>query len=228
MNLEVWSPPEAMHGYVMGVDTAEGLGHGDYSCIQVLDLNTGEQVAIWHGRIAPDELAAEVFNLGLWYRDALCCVESNNHGLTTITVLRQLGYPRLFRKRTLNSVSNRMTQEYGWKTTRTSKPLMIDDLATALKNEEIGLRDRNTLAELRTFTRNEKGSMSGSPFDDRVMSLALANQMRKFAHAPEYAEKVDDYWTLDWWKRLALNEDTQDDPFQIGKHTIRGTRRADY
>ena len=52
--------------------------------------------------------------------------------------------------------------------------------------------------------------------------------MRKFAHAPEYAEKVDDYWTLDWWKRLALNEDTQDDPFQIGKHTIRGTRRADY
>ena len=70
--------------------------------------------------------------------------------------------------------------------------------------------------------------MSGSPFDDRVMSLALANQMRKFAHAPEYAEKVDDYWTLDWWKRLALNEDTPDDPFQIGKHTIRGTRRADY
>ena len=228
MNLEVWSPPNAMHGYVMGVDTAEGLGHGDYSCVQVLDLNTGEQVAIWHGHIAPDELAAEVFNVGLWYRDALCCVESNNHGLTTITVLRQLGYPRLFRKRTLNSVSNRMTQEYGWKTTRTSKPLMIDDLATALKNNEIGLRDRNTLAELRTFTRNEKGSMSGSPCDDRGIAVALANQMRKFAYAPEYAEKVDDYWTVDWWKRLALNEDVSDDPFQIGKHTVRGTRRTDY
>ena len=228
MNLEVWSPPNAMHGYVMGVDTAEGLGHGDYSCVQALDLNTGEQVAIWHGHIAPDELAAEVFNVGLWYRDALCCVESNNHGLTTITVLRQLGYPRLFRKRTVNIVSTRMTQEYGWKTTRTSKPLMIDDLATALKNNEIGLRDRNTLAELRTFTRNEKGSMSGSPFDDRVIALALANQMRKFAYAPEYAEKVDDYWTVDWWKRLALNEDVSDDPFQIGKHTVRGTRRTDY
>jgi len=80
VNLEVWSPPDAMHGYVMGVDTAEGLGHGDYSCVQVLDLNTGEQVAVWHGHIAPDELAAEVFNVGLWYRDALCCGESNNHG----------------------------------------------------------------------------------------------------------------------------------------------------
>ena len=226
--LTVWREPVSKRPYCVGVDTAEGLVHGDYSCVQVLDLNTGEQVAVWHGHIAPDELAAEVFNVGLWYRDALCCVESNNHGLTTITVLRQLGYPRLFRKRTLNSVSNRMTQEYGWKTTRTSKPLMIDDLATALKNNEIGLRDRNTLAELRTFTRNEKGSMSGSPFDDRVIALALANQMRKFAYAPEYAEKVDDYWTVDWWKRLALNEDVSDDPFQIGKHTVRGTRRTDY
>jgi hypothetical protein len=56
------------------------------------------------------------------------------------------------------------------------------------------------------------------------MSLALANQMRKFAHAPEYVEQVDDYWTLDWWKRLALNEDTSDDPFRIGQHSIRGTR----
>ena len=228
MNLEVWSLPDPMHGYVMGVDTAEGLGHGDYSCVQVLDLNTGEQAAIWHGHIPPDELATEVFNLGLWYRDALCCVESNNHGLTTITVLRQLGYPRLFRKRTLNKVSNRMTQEYGWRTTRTSKPLMIDDLATALKNGELGLRDRNTLAELRTFTRNEKGSMSGSPFDDRVIALALANQMRKFAHAPEYVEKVDDYWTIDWWKRLALKEDVSEDPFRIGQHTLRGTHRTDY
>jgi len=121
-----------------------------------------------------------------------------------------------------------MTQEFGWKTTRTSKPLMIDDLATALKNGELGLRDRNTLAELRTFTRNEKGSMSGSPFDDRVIALALANQMRKFAYAPEYVEKVDDYWTVDWWKRLALREDVSEDPFRIGQHTLRGTRRTDY
>ena len=28
--------------------------------------------------------------------------------------------------------------------------------------------------------------MSGSPYDDRVMALALANQMRKYAYEPEY------------------------------------------
>jgi len=222
VNLEVWEQPNSMYGYVMGVDTAEGLGHGDYSCIQVLCLSTGAQVASWHGHIPPDELAQEVMNVGLWFRDALCCVESNNHGLTTLTVLRQLGYPRLFRKRTLNNVSNRMTQEYGWKTTRTSKPLMIDDLATALKNGELDLKDRHTLAELRTFVRNERGQMSGSPFDDRVMALALANQMRKYAYAPEYVAEVDDYWTVDWFRRLAT-DGRDDDPFRIGATVTRGT-----
>ena len=170
MSLEVWEQPESRNAYVMGVDTAEGLGHGDYSVIQVLNVRSGEQVAIWHGHIAPDLLADEVDSLGRWFNKALCCVESNNHGLTTITELRHLGYPNLFRKRQLNSVNNRIGQEYGWKTTRTSKPLMIDDLSSALRNEELIIRDRHTLAELRTFVRNDRGSMNGSPYDDRVIA----------------------------------------------------------
>lgn len=226
MSLEVWREPDAMHAYVMGVDTAEGLGHGDYSCVQVLDVGTGEQVAIWHGRIPPDALAVEVTRLGLWYRDALCCVESNNHGLTTITILRQLGYPRLFRQRSLNRTTNKVSQEFGWRTTRTSKPLMIDDLGMALRNDELSIFDVNTIRELRTFTRNDRGTMSGSPFDDRVMALALANQMRKYAHAPEYVEQVDDYWTVDWWRRLAMGQTDSKDPMRIGAHSVRGTPRG--
>ena len=219
--LTVWERPERWSGYVLGVDTAEGLGHGDYSCVQVIDVKEGEQVAIWHGRIPPDELAYEVYNIGIWYGNALCCVESNNHGLTTITQLRQLGYPNLFRKRSLNKETNRMSQEFGWKTTRTSKPLMIDDLGMALKNEELMLRCKDTMAELRTFVRNDRGSMSGSPYDDRVMALALANQMRKYAFIPEYVQKADDTWTFDWWRRQVPNEVPDADT--IGLHTFRGT-----
>ena len=223
MSLEVWVHPNPQHGYVMGVDTVEGLGHGDYSCVHVLDLNTGELVAAWHGHIPPDALADEVLSLGLWYRDALCCVESNNHGLTTITMLRQLGYPRMFRKRSLNQVTSKVSMEFGWRTTRTSKPLMIDDLGMALRNDELRLYDRHTVGELRTFTRNDRGSMSGSPYDDRVMALALANQMRKYAHAPEYVEHVDDYWTVDWFRRLAVADDLEPGNFRIGATGVRGT-----
>ena len=223
MSLEVWQIPDSMQSYVIGVDTAEGLGHGDYSCAQVLCVGTGQQVAIWHGRIPPDELAAEVKKLGLWYNDALCCVESNNHGLTTITVLRQLGYPRLFRKRSLNTATDKISQEFGWRTTRTSKPLLIDDLGMAFRNEELSIYDVDTIAELRTFTRNDRGSMSGSPFDDRVMALALANQMRRYAFSPEYTQPKDDYWTVDWFRRLATKDSSEEFPLRIGGSTVRGT-----
>ena len=192
--LTVWREPQSDHSYCLGVDTSEGLVHGDYSCVQVLDVRTGDQVAVWHGHIPPDELAHEVFMLGLWFNSGLCCVESNNHGLTTITQLRHLGYPNLFRKRSLNQATAKVSQEFGWKTTRTTKPLMIDDLSMALRNNELTIYDRHTIAELRTFVRTDRGTMNGSPYDDRVIALALANQMRKYAYAPEYAQKVDDYW----------------------------------
>jgi hypothetical protein len=189
----------------------------------VLDVRTGEQVAIWHGHIPPDTLANEVFRLALWYNDALTCVESNNHGLTTIVQLRHLGHPNLFRKRSLNQVTTRVSMEFGWKTTRTTKPLLIDDLGMALRSDELIIHDRFTLAELRTYTRNERGSMSGSPHDDRVMALALSNQMRQYAFMPEFVQKVDDYWTVDWWARLAGKTDDTVDPFVIGAHNVRGT-----
>ena len=209
----------------MGVDTAEGLMHGDYSCVQVLDVRSGEQCAVWHGHIPPDEFANEILMLGLWYRDALCCVESNNHGLTTITQLRHLGYPNLFRKRTLNQATTKVSQEFGWKTTRTTKPLLIDDLGMALRNEELQIFDRYTMAELRTYVRSSRGSMGGSPHDDRVMALALANEMRQYAFMPEYAPAANDYWTVDWFARMVMNDSDDEDALRIGAHTMRGTVR---
>ena len=221
--LTVWLEPSPDHVYCMGVDTAEGLEHGDYSCVQVLDVRTGEQCAIWHGHIPPDTFAHEVFMLGLWYRDALCCVESNNHGLTTIVQLRHLGYPNLFRKRTLNQATTKVSQEFGWKTTRTTKPLLIDDLGMALRGGELQLFDRYTLAELRTYVRSSRGSMGGSPHDDRVMALALANEMRQYAFMPEFATAADAYWTVGWVARLVMHDDIDDNALRIGGSTVRGT-----
>tara|TARA_R110001592_G_scaffold47836_1_gene151179 strand:- start:785 stop:1099 length:315 start_codon:yes stop_codon:yes gene_type:complete len=100
---------------------------------------------------------------------------------------------------------------------------MIDDLSMALRNHELTIYDRHTIAELRTFVRNDRGSMSGSPYDDRVIALALANQMRKFAYAPEYTHKVDDYWTIDWFARLGTDKAAVGEDLMIGGNTRRGT-----
>ena len=62
---------------------------------------------------------------------------------------------------------------------------VIDELQRALR-EDMQLCDQECMAELRTYVRDEKGKMGGSPFDDRVMSLAIANYMLRFVFMHEF------------------------------------------
>lgn len=198
--LQVWEHPNIAHRYVVGADVAEGLEHGDYSDASVLDRNSGALVCKWHGHVPPDVFGQILADVGVYYNTALLAVESNNHGISTLTELRRQQYPRLFLKRTVGETDTRMTVKYGWATNRQTKPLMIDELDKALREDAIKVYDRATIAELRTYVQDEKGRLSGSPHDDRVMSLAIAVQMLNYQ--PEGAAEaaaVDNFGTFDWW-----------------------------
>lgn len=185
--LSVYAFPDLTHNYCIGADVAEGLGHGDYSSAHVIDATTYEVVAEWHGHIDPDLFGEQVlFDLGSFYMNALIGVESNNHGLTTLKALQRAGYKNIYRQRRLGQRSPQATEVLGWRTTAASKPLAIDELGAAIRNEELGLYSAKTIAELRTFVREDNGKMHGSPHDDRVMSLAIANQMMHYVWLPDY------------------------------------------
>ena len=47
--------------------------------------------------------------------------------------------------------------------------------------------------------------------------------MRKYAYAPEFVQKVDDYWTVDWFARLGDRSGAVGDDLRIGGTTVRGT-----
>ncbi len=185
--LSIYVFPDLTHNYCIGADVAEGLGHGDYSSAHVIDANTYEVVAEWHGHIDPDLFGEQVlFDLGTFYMNALIGVESNNHGLTTLKALQRAGYKYIYRQRRLGQRAPQATEVLGWRTTASSKPLAIDELGAAIRNEELGIYSEKTIAELRTFVREDNGKMHGSPHDDRVMSLAIANQMLHHVWLPEY------------------------------------------
>lgn len=221
-NLKVWERPVVGDAYVIGADVAEGLEWGDFSSAHVIHLRSGEVVAHWHGHIAADEYADVLDAMGRFYNMALIGPEANNHGLTTITHLRRNGYPNIYRRRQLNTAGKQMGYQFGWQTTKTSKPLLVDELGKALREGEIVLRDERTLKELRTFVRDERGRMHGSPFDDCVISLGLANQMRKYAYQVEHAPSVNDYMTVDWWMRQAAAQRTH----QAGADWVIGSRNG--
>jgi hypothetical protein len=212
--VSIFQEPLRGHGYVIGADVAEGLEHGDYSCGMVLDVETGLLVATWHDKTDPDLFGEQLAILGRFYNTALIGVEINNHGHVTVTALRRIGYPRIFRRRQVGQITEGFAPQYGWHTNRVSKPKMIEGLNTALREGTLGIRCEYTLAELRTYVREytQGGTvrMHGSPHDDRVMALAIAVQMLDYTFVEHEEEKRDDRWTLDWWLRQA-NADPAND-----------------
>lgn len=194
--LRIWDFPRPGHAYVIGVDVAEGLEHGDFSSIHVIDARGPtydyhrKVVATWHGHVEPDLLGSDVVAmLGWWYNTALVGVEINV-GTLVVKELRRVGYRNLFKQRRIGSGTDKETDSYGFRTTKVSKPHIIYELNGNLR-EGLDVHDDETLRELMTYTRDEHGRMSGSPHDDRVMSLAIANHMLNYAFDPEYQTDVE-------------------------------------
>ena len=217
--LSVWLFPQAGAKYVIGADVAEGLARGDYSSAHVIDAKSGAIVAHWHGHVDPDKFGEEVlYALGFFYNEALIGVESNNHGLTTLTALHKSGYNNLYRQRRLNERNPEASEKLGWRTTTLTKPLAIDELNANMRDGVLNLRCEYTVAELKTFVRDDNGQTHGSPHDDRVMSLAIANQMLKYVWLPEYSPKTDaPFGTLNYFASRMPKSPKQKERYYIGE-----------
>lgn len=179
----IWGKPEEDNRYVFGCDVAEGLADGNYSCIEVLDKKNMEQVAEFHGHLRPEVFATEIAKGGKYYNNALASVEANNHGHTTLAHLRKI-YFRIYYQIEFDKQVNKRTRNIGWRTTRKSKPLMIDKLDKSIRNKEIILWGDATLDELAEYvefvnpdknTSYVKMGAAGQGLDDRVIALAIAN-----------------------------------------------------
>jgi hypothetical protein len=218
--LRLWAYPQAHHNYVIGADVADGNEHGDYSAAHVIDLHSHEVVAVWHGHIDSDLFGLELAKLGWWFNNALVAPEANNRGIATIKSLQRIPYGNIFRHRLLGNRKEPKADRLGWQTTKATKPLMIDELNGALREGSVSVYDPQTVTELKTYVRDEKGQTHGSPYDDRVVSLAICWQMTKWAGANEYREKKDDTWTVDWWARQIPTTHRRTD-FTIGAESSR-------
>lgn len=181
---KVWEKPKPGCKYVIGGDVAEGLANGDFSSLDVLKLPYGQQVAQLHGKVDPDTFGELAYHLGMYYNKALMGIESNNHGLTTITALKKKNYPNLYQREKLDAnADGRKTKTAGWLTTKKSKYKIIDQLRGALRDGQSGVCCKETLSEMGDYTIHEgdNGTMTYGAklgcFDDRVMSLAIGLEM---------------------------------------------------
>lgn len=218
--LSVWDFPKQDVQYVLGADVAEGLEHGDYSVAWVISTLSGKCVAKWRGHIDPDLFGSMILtNLGYWYNTAFAGVEVNNHGYATCVAMANAGYPNMYYRTAYDDRTMRPTQKIGWRSQSNTKPLMIDHLRKALR-EEIQLVDRETIAELLTFVQDPDGKTHGSPFDDQVIALGLANMMRQHAATHLIQPKRQTYMTAGWILNEVM-ESAKRAPDRVGKYNER-------
>lgn len=191
---QVWEHPvrddlaskTTKHDYVIAGDVAEGLEHGDYSVLDVKDKTTGRTVARWRGHCDPDVLGHYAYAIGRYYNTALIAIEINNHGLTTVQVLKDLQYERLYRRR--SKFTERLedtTSDLGWQTNITTKRLMIDTLVEAVRDGSYHDPDKYAIREMMTYVRDDNGRTNAQIgcYDDRVMAAAIALQALNYQHA---------------------------------------------
>ena len=194
-----WYPPLGDDNYAIGVDVAEGLAYGDYSCAQVLD-SQGRQVACWHGHIDPWEWGNVVSQIGQRYNNAYVIVERNNHGLTTLRRLMELSYGNLFVEHSVDGAyADKATKRGGFLTTSKTKPLIIDNLAALLRQGQSGISDIELVNELRTYVIDDKGAFNSQRgcYDDRVMAYAIALHGLASMPRPRYRSTTRRFKTVD-------------------------------
>lgn len=198
----IYKEPQKGVPYVIGGDTA-GEGSDSFMA-QVLDNRTGEQVARLKRTYDEDEYAKQLYCLGQYYNFALLAVEVN---FTThpIKLLEYLHYPKQYVREVFDTYTGATRKAFGFHTNGTTRPLLIAELVSYMKNSLHLVQDVETLREALTFIKNARGRAEAEvgEHDDLLMGLGIAlmargqQQVTAAIEAPTIDKK---HWTADMWQ----------------------------
>ena len=171
--------------YCIGGDTA-GDGSDNYTG-HVLDAKSGEQVAVLKHQFDADQYTRQMYCLGKYYsckhgeriEDALICIESNFDSYP-IRELQRLGYYHMYVREKIDEYTGKLEKKYGFRTTSITRPTIISYLIELVREHPELINDEDTIHELLTIVKNEKGRIEApvGGHDDQMMGLAIAHESR--------------------------------------------------
>ncbi len=176
--------PEKDHSYVMTCDVSRGKGL-DYSTFNIIDISKMpyQQVCTFRDNyISPIDFASFIYRIGNLYNEAAVLIEINDIGEQVSDVLlMDYGYENLLYSESAGAKGKRISSGFGGRkldngirTTKTVKAQGCSMLKMLIEQDQLILRDYNTLQELSRFSK--KGpSYEAEPgaHDDLVMNLVL-------------------------------------------------------
>lgn len=192
--------------YCIGGDTA---GEGsDYFIGQVLEARTGEQVATLKHQFDADQYTKQMYCLGMYYKNALIGIEANFDSFP-IMELQRLGYDNQYVREAIDTYTGRTEKRFGFKTTSLTRPTIISRLIEIVREHTDTINDKDTLEELLTIIRNEKGRIEAPEggHDDNMMGLAIAHHIREQVSFDEEEIRVNPQYHFNIEKAYEPNDD---------------------
>jgi len=186
--LLVWEEPKRDYEYVIGLDTAEGVGQDRSVCevirmgtLQVPDMQVAEFASDF---LDPIDFADCVNTIGRFYADkegneAFVTVETNNPaGASVLNTLRsKLDYSNFFVRKDYEKRENLFTTKYGWHTTRHNRGLIIARGLHAFQYGDLLVNSPFLLDEMADFESDHDLAQArvkrGKGHDDRIMATLI-------------------------------------------------------
>lgn len=192
--------------YCIGGDTA---GEGsDFFTGHVLDARTGEQVAVLKHQFDSDQYTKQMYCLGMYYKTALIGIEANFDSFP-IMELQRLGYRNQYVREQQDTYTGKTEKRFGFKTTQLTRPTILSRLIEIVREHTGLINDRDTLEELLTIIRNEKGRIEAPEggHDDQMMGLAIAHHIREQVVFDEETVYVDPQYHFNLEKKNEVQYD---------------------
>lgn len=175
----IWVGPLVGHKYIISADVARGDAR-DFSTFHIFDCATGEIVAEFKGKIAPDKFGVLLDKYGKIYNRAYICPENNTFGFTTCSKLKELKYPKLVYQNVkasqIDSYIADPDDQAGFSTQTKSREFALAKFEELIRNKTIKSFSARLVNELRTFIwSGTKAVAMKDEHDDLVMSAAIGS-----------------------------------------------------
>lgn len=175
--IKIYERPKVHSFYVLGGDTA---GDGsDFFAGTIIDNTTGKRCATLHGKIDADIYTWQMYCLGIFYNSAMASIEINFNTFPVIE-LKRLKYPHQYKREEYDSISKKMQEKFGWKTDRNTRPLIISEEQSIIKDHIELFTDITMIEEALTFIydKDMRPDATEGKHDDLLFSDMIAQSTR--------------------------------------------------
>lgn len=218
--MKVYEKPIKDRTYVLCADVAHGRGI-DYSAFNIVDVTElpYRQVAVYRDNLCqPVEFTEIIYNAARRYGDAQILCEVNDVGQTVVDMLYfDWGCETLIPTTNKGRDGKRITTggknyDFGIRTTKATKAQGCTMLKEMIENDQLIIRDVDTVFELSNFAREGKSyEATDGNHDDIVMSLVLFGWL---IDQPYFKQLTDT--DLRAKLRLAMQESAMQEMVPIG------------